>query len=60
MYGTSSLQHHSTEPERLGRKPEEYDQIITGDLGYIGQQILLDLLEKKGIRQGKITKIVEF
>lgn len=32
----------------FGRKPEEYDQIITGDLGYVGQQILLDLLEKEG------------
>ena len=44
----------------FGRKPEEYDQIITGDLGYIGQQILLDLLEKEGYQAGKITKIVEF
>lgn len=28
--------------------PEEYDKIITGDLGIIGQKILLDLLQKKG------------
>lgn len=30
------------------RKPEDYDRIITGDLGEVGQQILFDLLEKKG------------
>lgn len=30
------------------RKPEDYDRIITGDLGYIGQRILLDLLKDKG------------
>lgn len=30
------------------RKPEDYDKIITGDLGYIGQRILLDLLKEKG------------
>lgn len=40
----------------FGRKPEEYDQIITGDLGYIGQQILLDLLEKEGYQSGKNHK----
>ena len=27
---------------------QEYDQIITGDLGYVGQTILFDLLRKKG------------
>ena len=29
--------------------PEEYDRIITGDLGYVGKQILLDLLKGRGI-----------
>ena len=33
----------------LGRKTEDYDRIITGDLGYVGKRILLDLLEEKGI-----------
>ena len=28
------------------RKPEDYDRIITGDLGEVGQQILFDLLLK--------------
>ena len=30
------------------RKPEDYDQIITGDLGYVGQEILFKLLKEKG------------
>jgi stage V sporulation protein AD len=32
----------------LGRKPEDYDRIITGDLGFVGQEILIHLLEEKG------------
>ncbi len=28
--------------------PEEYDKIVTGDLGYIGSDILIDLLKEKG------------
>ena len=32
----------------FGRKPEDYDQIITGDLGSVGQEILIDLLKKEG------------
>lgn len=34
----------------FGRGPEDYDKIITGDLGYVGQQILLDLLEQLDFR----------
>ncbi|MCI5858216.1 MAG: stage V sporulation protein AD [Blautia sp.] len=33
----------------LKRKPEDYDRIITGDLGYVGKRLLLELLEEKGI-----------
>ncbi len=29
-------------------RPEDYDQIITGDLGSVGQTVLLDLLREKG------------
>ncbi len=29
-------------------QPEEYDKIITGDLGKVGQRVLIDLLRKKG------------
>ena len=32
----------------LGRTQENYDQIITGDLGYIGQSILFDLMKSRG------------
>lgn len=35
--------------EDFRRKPEDYDAIITGDLGLVGQEILFDLLEKHGI-----------
>lgn len=34
--------------EDLGRKPEDYDAIFTGDLGSVGQTILLDLAKKRG------------
>ena len=30
-------------------KPEDYDRIITGDLGIVGREILIDLLLQKGI-----------
>ena len=35
--------------EDFGREAQEYDRIITGDLGYVGQSILLDLMREKGI-----------
>lgn len=34
--------------EDFGRKPEDYDAIITGDLGTIGRDILLDLVKAQG------------
>ncbi|MBH1940308.1 stage V sporulation protein AD [Mobilitalea sibirica] len=34
--------------EDLDVKPDYYDKIITGDLGYIGKNILIDLLKEKG------------
>ncbi len=30
------------------RKPDYYDKIITGDLGYVGKKILIDFLRMKG------------
>lgn len=33
----------------FGRKPADYDRIITGDLGLVGQRALLDLLKEKNI-----------
>lgn len=35
--------------EDFNRKPSDYDKIVTGDLGYVGQEILIDLLKKKEI-----------
>lgn len=32
----------------FNRKPEDYDRIITGDLGTVGQTALIDLLKEKG------------
>ena len=37
-------------------KPEDYDKIITGDLGKVGQEILIDLLLQKGINIEKQHK----
>ncbi len=31
-----------------GRKPSSYDAIITGDLGYIGKEILIEMADSKG------------
>lgn len=35
--------------EDFGRTPEDYDKIITGDLGSVGQKLLFDLLKEQGI-----------
>ena len=32
----------------FGRTPEDYDRVITGDLGLVGQRVLLDMLAEKG------------
>lgn len=32
----------------FGRQPKDYDRIITGDLGVVGKEILLALLQEKG------------
>lgn len=39
----------TTNLEDFGRTPEDYDQIFTGDLGYVGQSILFDLMRGKEI-----------
>jgi len=33
----------------FGRTPEDYDRIITGDLGYVGQSILFDLMRNQNV-----------
>ena len=35
--------------EDLGRKPSDYDLILTGDLGSLGKEILLDLFHRDGM-----------
>lgn len=35
------------------RNPEYYDLIVTGDLGKLGSEILIDMLEAKGFKLGK-------
>lgn len=42
----STLEQHFTD---FAGQPEGYDKIITGDLGKVGQRVLIDLLRKKGI-----------
>lgn len=38
----------------FGEEAKNYDQIVTGDLGFIGSSILMDLLKEKGVDlQGK-------
>ena len=32
-----------------GTKPEDYDVIYTGDLGYVGTNLLYELLEREGV-----------
>ena len=32
----------------FGRGPQDYDRIVTGDLGYVGREILIKLLQEKG------------
>lgn len=38
-----------------GRKPGDYDAIITGDLGYIGHEIMTDLFRRDGVDLGKCS-----
>ncbi len=32
-----------------GRAPQDYDQIVTGDLGVIGRELLMDLMRERGM-----------
>ena len=46
-----TIYHHLTDFEY---SPEHFDKIITGDLGYVGQTILFDLLKAKGFDISKV------
>ena len=39
--------------EALGVGPDYYDLIVTGDLGYVGHELVINLLDKEKIRVGK-------
>ena len=39
--------------EDTHRKPEDYDLILTGDLGKLGSEILIDMMEKEGYVLGE-------
>lgn len=41
----STLEQHFVD---FGSQPEDYDKIITGDLGKVGQKVLIDLMKEKG------------
>ncbi|MBP3204766.1 MAG: stage V sporulation protein AD [Lachnospiraceae bacterium] len=41
----STLERHFID---FGSQPSDYDRIITGDLGSVGQKILIDMMQKKG------------
>ena len=45
---TAALDTLITHFNGTGRKPSYYDAIFTGDLGYIGKDILIDLAKTKG------------
>jgi stage V sporulation protein AD len=47
----STIERHFAEYQV---RPEEFDKIITGDLGQIGKKILLDLLREKGYDLSKM------
>lgn len=41
----STLEQHFID---FGSQPDDYDKIITGDLGMVGQRVLIDLLMERG------------
>ena len=43
----------ATHLQDTGREPDYYDLILTGDLGKLGSEILMDLMEYKGYKLGK-------
>ena len=38
----------------FNRKPSDYDKIITGDLGTVGQKVLWDMMQEKGMDISKV------
>ena len=49
----ATIQAHLTD---MHRSPEDYDLIVTGDLGQLGKEVLLSLAQRQGINLGgKLT-----
>lgn len=46
-----TIYHHLTD---FGRSPSDYDKIITGDLGSVGQKALWDMMREKGMDISKV------
>ena len=38
--------------QNTGSSPDDYDLILTGDLGKLGSEILIDLMEDEGVTLG--------
>lgn len=52
----AAMQTIKTHFEDFGTSAEDYDLIVTGDLGQLGKEVLITLLEKEGVSVGgKIT-----
>ena len=49
----AALHTITTHFEDFGTTPDEYDLIVTGDLGQLGKEILITLLEKEGLHLGE-------
>jgi len=48
----SAMDTMLTHFRETGRTPDDYDLIVTGDLGKLGSEILIDLMEMNGIKLG--------
>ena len=49
----------TTHLQDLNRSPHYYDAIFTGDLGYIGKDIINDLLKKDNLTKGIKVSVVD-
>jgi stage V sporulation protein AD len=45
--------------EDTGREPNFYDIILTGDLGFVGKEIAKDLLTGAGLKEEKLSNVLD-
>ena len=50
----SAFQTIRTHFDDLSCGPDDYDLIVTGDLGQVGKELLMELFEKEGIPMGGV------